>query len=128
MGRRSPSLGEWVVLVAPADGSKQTDQLREILVESARTQLAAVAAAIKFWAGWVESADRYTHAIADELAKMEREEGESGDLVARLSDLTREYVRNMTTLPAVAVQHFSEQLEQIGKPKPRRSRAAKVKE
>jgi hypothetical protein len=102
--------------------------MRDILVESARTQLAAVTAAIKFWAGWVESADRYTQAIGEELAKIDREDGESGDLVGRLSDLTREYIRSMTELPAVAVKHFNEQLEQIGKPKRRRSRAAKVKE
>ena len=101
--------------------------MRGVLVEAARTQLAAVTAGIKFWAGWVESADKYTRAINAELAKLE-EAGESGDVVGRLSDLTREYLRNMTQLPSAAVKEFNSQLETIGKPKPKRTRAAKVKD
>jgi len=122
--RRSSTKAE--VSAAPAS-SKQGDQLRGVLVEAARTQLAAVTAGIKFWAGWVESADKYTRAINAELAKLE-EAGESGDVVGRLSDLTREYLLNMTQLPSAAVQEFNSQLETIGKPKPKRTRAAKVKD
>jgi hypothetical protein len=107
--------------------SKQGDQLRGVLVDAARTQLAAVTAGIKFWAGWVESADKYTRALNDELAKLE-ETGESSDIVGRISDLTREYLRNMTQLPSAAVKEFNSQLETIGKPKAKRTRAAKVKE
>jgi hypothetical protein len=106
--------------------SKQADQLRGVLVEAARTQLAAVTAGIRFWAGWVESADKYTRAINDELAKLE-ETGESGDIVGRLSDLTREYLRNMTQLPSVAVKEFNSQLETIGKPTAKPTRAARAK-
>jgi hypothetical protein len=39
--------------------SLEADQVREVMIEAARTQLAAVTAGIKFWAGWVEAADRY---------------------------------------------------------------------
>jgi hypothetical protein len=106
--------------------SKQADQLRGVLVEAARTQLAAVTAGIRFWAGWVESADKYTRAVNDELAKLE-ETGESGDIVGRLSDLTREYLRNMTQLPSVAVKEFNSQLETIGKPTAKPTRAARAK-
>jgi hypothetical protein len=111
--------------------SKQSDQLRGALVEAARTQLAAVSAGIKFWAGWVESADKYTRALNDELAKLE-ESGDSTDMAGRLSDLTREYLRNMTQLPSTAVKEFNSQLETIGKAKakakPKRTRVAKAKE
>src|SRR6266516_166113 len=112
---------------SPPPSSKQGDQLRGVLVEAARTQLAAVSAGIKFWAGWVESADKYTRAINDELAKLE-EAGESSDIVGRISDLTREYLRNMTQLPSAAVKEFNSQLETIGKPKAKRTRAARAKE
>ena len=112
---------------AAAQPSAQRDQLRDVLVEAARTELAAVSAGIKFWAAWVESADRYTRALDDELAKLEQT-GESGDLVGRISDLTREYLRNVTKLPSAAVSEFNSRLETIGKPKPKRTRAARVKE
>jgi hypothetical protein len=112
---------------AAAATSKQSDQVRGVVVEAARTQLAAVTALMKFWSGWVESADKYTRAVDDELARLEQS-GESGDLVGRLSDLTREYLRNMTQLPSAAVKEFNTQLETIGKPKAKRTRAAKVKD
>jgi hypothetical protein len=121
----SPSSGRTRAAARPA-ASKQSDQVRGVVLEAARTQLAAVTAIMKFWAGWVESADKYTRAIDDELAKIE-ESGETGDLVGRLSDLTREYLRNMTQLPSAAVKEFNAQLETIGKPKPKRTRAARVK-
>jgi hypothetical protein len=110
-----------------SSSSKQSDQLRGVLVEAARTQLAAVSAGIKFWAGWVESADKYTSALNDELAKLEAS-GDSTDMVGRLSDLTREYLRNMTQLPSAAVKEFNSQLETIGKAKPKRARVVKTKE
>jgi hypothetical protein len=110
-----------------SSSSKQSDQLRGVLVEAARTQLAAVSAGIKFWAGWVESADKYTSALNDELAKLEAS-GDSTDMVGRLSDLTREYLRNMTQLPSAAVKEFNSQLETIGKAKTKRARVVKTKE
>jgi hypothetical protein len=49
-------------------------------------------------------------------------------MVGRLSDLTREYLRNMTQLPSAAVKEFNSQLETIGKAKPKRARVVKTKE
>jgi hypothetical protein len=112
---------------AQPPSSKQSDQLRGVLVEAARTQLAAVTAGIAFWAEWVESADTYTRALNAELAKLE-ESGDSSEVVGRLSDLTREYLRSMTKLPSAAVKEFNTQLETIGKPKAKRTRAARAKD
>jgi hypothetical protein len=97
------------------------------MVEAARTQLAAATGAIRFWASWAESADKYVRAVNDELTRLE-EGGETGDLVGRLSNVTREYLRNMSQLPSVAVKEFDNQLETIGKPKAKRTRAARVKD
>ena len=102
--------------------------VRDLVVEAARTQLAAVSAGIHFWAAWIDSADRYTQAIGAELARLEGDKEPAGDIAARLADCTRAYVRELTTLPAVAVQHFNGELEKIGQPKRRRSRSARVKE
>ena len=41
----------------------QQDQIRAVMIEAARTQMAAVTAGISFWSGWVDSADRYADAI-----------------------------------------------------------------
>lgn len=81
-----------------------------------------------FWAAWIRSADRYTQAVGAELARLEDANEPTGDLTARLADHTRTYLREMTALPTVAVQHFNGELEKIGRPKPRRTRSARVKE
>lgn len=103
-------------------------QVRDVLIEAARTQLAAVTAATRFWAGWAEVADKYAQGISDELARIDAE-GEAGDLVGRLSDLTREYLRDLSELPSVSVERFNSELEKIGAPKPgKRTRAARAKD
>lgn len=107
---------------------KQTEQLREVLVEAAQTQLAAITAAVRFWAGWTQSAEKYAQALSDELARINEEGKQTGDLVGRLSDLTREYLRNLTELPNAAVKHFNSELEKVGRPRSKRSRAARVKD
>src|SRR5436305_5389549 len=113
-GTRTASAGTAAPPPPRTQSPKQSDQLRGVLVEAARTQLAAVSAGITFWAGWVESADKYTRALNDELAKLEAS-GDSADMFGRLSDLTREYLRDVTQLPSAAVKEFSSQLETIGK-------------
>ena len=101
--------------------------MRDVLVEAARTQLAAVTAATTFWAGWAQVADKYAKNVSDELAKLEAEGGETGELLGRITDLTRDYLRELTDLPTASVQHFNAQLETIGKRSERRTRAARVK-
>jgi hypothetical protein len=107
--------------------SEQGDAVRDILVEAARTQLAAVTAATTFWAGWAEVANAYAQNVSDELAKLDAEDGDAGELLGRISDLTRQYLRDLTDLPTASVQHFNSQLETIGKRTSRRTRAARVK-
>lgn len=103
------------------------DAVRDVLVEAARTQLAAVSAVTTFWAGWAERANTYAKAVSDELATLDAADGDPGELVGRITDLTRQYVRDLTELPTLSVQHFNSQLETIGKRTARRTRAARVK-
>lgn len=107
--------------------SGQGDPVRDILVEAARTQLAAVTAATTFWAGWAQVAHTYAQSVSDELAKLDTEQGEVDDLVGRITDLTRQYLRDLTELPTVSVKHFNSELERIGQPARGRTRAARVK-
>ena len=103
------------------------DAVRDDLVEAARTQLAAVTAATTFWAGFADRANTYAQAVSDELARMETENGDAGDSLGRITDLTRQYLRDLTELPTTSVQHFNSQLETIGRRAAGRTRAARVK-
>jgi hypothetical protein len=112
------------------DDESRGDQVKQLLIEAARTELAAITATTKFWAGWVEAADRYAHSLSDELARMDeaKEAGAEGDTVGRLADVTREYLRDLTVLPETAVKHFNGELQKIGAPKRRRTRAVRAKD
>jgi hypothetical protein len=110
---------------------RSDEELRGIMLEVARTQLAAVTAALKFWGGWVESANRYTEKISAELARVSESTDDSERFVGRLTDSSREYLREMTALPNLAVDHFVSEIEKISKTArkstPKRTRKARAK-
>ncbi|MFY9553671.1 MAG: hypothetical protein WAV47_03015 [Blastocatellia bacterium] len=114
--------------MASETSSSQSDEIQKLIIEAARTQLAAISAATRFWAGWAQSADKYTQAISDELAKISEGTTDSKDIVGRMADLTREYLRNLADLPNAALQQFSGEVEKLAKPQAKRTRSAKAKE
>jgi hypothetical protein len=111
-----------------AENETRSDQVKQVLVEAARTELAAITAATKFWAGWVEAADKFAQSLSDELARMDDPKAADGDTVGRLTDVTREYLRDLTARPETAVKHFNGELQKIGAPKRRRSRTVRAKD
>jgi hypothetical protein len=111
-----------------ASKTSNSSEIQKLLIETARVQLAAVGAAVKFWASWAESADNYTQALSGELAKISEKEIEPSEIISRTADLTREYVRNLIELPSVAVHRFNSEIEKMGPSKGPRKRAARAKE
>jgi len=110
------------------DEGESTDRVREIIIEMARTELAAITAATAFWGGWVAAADKYAATISEELARVDADPHSTGDLGGRLSDLTREYLRDLAELPTAAVEHFNSQMDKVMPPRRKRSRTARVKD
>jgi len=116
--------------MAQNPSATQSDELRDIMVEVARTELAAVTAALRFLGGWVQSADKYTQQISAELEKIREGRAVPDRFVGQLTDLSREYLREIEALPKVAAEHFTGEIERISKPKrpPKRTRKARAKE
>jgi hypothetical protein len=115
-------------IMAKDTSAAQSEELRKIIVEVARTQLAAVTAALKFWGGWIESADRYAQKIGAELEKVSEGGAISQNFPGQIADFSREYLREIITLPNLAVEHFASEVEKISKPAARRTRKARAKE
>jgi len=125
-----------ISLVVEPPSPSQRDQIRTVMIEAARTEVAAVTAGISFWSGWVDAAEKYTAAISAELAKLEADPTGTTDLTGRLADLSRTYLRELTELPSATVKRFNTELEKVGttkakpqtpaKPAPRK-RAARAK-
>jgi hypothetical protein len=97
----------------------QSDAVRQLITHGARIQLASVAAASKFFAGWAQSADRYVQAISNELLGRLHGETASSELVGRLATVSNEHIHDVTALPKVAVSHFNEELAKTPKPRKR---------
>jgi hypothetical protein len=119
--------------MAQPTASGTNEELRSIVIELARTELAAVGSALKFWGDWVASAGKYTQQLRAELDKADQGEATSQQFVGKLADLTREYLREVVALPAAAVEHFNNEVEKTisaaaATPSTKRKRRARAKE
>jgi hypothetical protein len=119
--------------MAQATASTTNDEVRNIAIELARTELAAVGSALKFWGDWVVSANKYTQALRVELDKAGQGAESSRQFVGKLADLTREYMREVVALPAAAVEHFNNEVEKnssatAAAPAAKRKRRVRAKE
>jgi hypothetical protein len=115
--------------MASKASDSRAKELRGVLVETARVQLITVGAAVKFWARWAESAERYTKALDQELGKVTAGVS-SRDAVARLSDVSRSYLREVADLPRETLEQFTRDLEKVSQPRPqaKRTRSARAKD
>src|SRR5580692_4516930 len=118
--------------MAQATASTTNEEVRSIMLELARTELAAVGSALKFWGDWVASADKYTQQLRAEIDKADQG-GTSQQFVGKLGDLTREYLREVVALPAAAVERFNREIEKTvpaaaTTPAAKRKRRARAKE
>lgn len=119
--------------MAQATATTTNDELRSIVLELARTELAAVGSALKFWGDWVASADKYTQQLRAQLDTAEQGGETSKQFVGKLADITREYLREVVALPAAAVEHFNNEVEKSASaaaatPAAKRKRRARAKE
>jgi hypothetical protein len=92
---------------SPSATEDRQAAVREVLVHTARIQLASISAASRFISGWVQSADRYTQALSDELLERVHGETASSELIGRLASVSSLHLRELTALPNAAVSHFN---------------------
>jgi hypothetical protein len=98
-----------------ADGT-HSDAVRELAVHATRIQLASFTALSRFFAGWAQSADRYVHAVSDELLGRVHGQTGSSELVGRLAAISSLHLREVTALPTEAVSHFNSELGRAAAP------------
>jgi hypothetical protein len=77
---------------------------------SARIQIAACTAAVKAFDDWAQAADRFAQVVGDELLRRIDGESDSPELVARLATATSSHLRDLSTLPRAATDHFDARL------------------
>lgn len=102
--------------MAQATASTTNEELRGIVIEMARTELAAVGSALKFLGDWVTTAGKYTQQLRAELDKADQGGTSSQQFAGKFADLTREYLREIVALPGSALEHFNQEVEKATPP------------
>jgi hypothetical protein len=104
------------------------DDVRVVMIETAKVQVAALNAGIEFWSGWVECAGKFAQAASKELIALGEGHGNADEVVSRITDSIRKYLTSITELPDRAVARFKEDLKTVDQPNGPRRRAAGIKE
>ena len=107
--------------------STTNDDVRQVLLESARIQFAALNAGVAFWSKWVESTSKLAQSANEQIMVLSKDDADSNKVVGKITDLSREYLRSLTELPNQAVARFNADLAKVA-PSAERKRAAKAKE
>jgi hypothetical protein len=96
-----------------ASAETPKEALASVARHTARIQIAAIAAAGKAIAGWAYAAERLAQAVGDELLRRVDGETDSGELIVRVASATNVHLRELTTLPSAAADHFNTRLSRV---------------
>lgn len=111
--------------MAPPESDRNAE-VREVLIDAVEVQLAAIKAAVSFWAEWAERASGFVSTAARSLDAMRAPDKNPRDVLLEVIDVGRESMRTMTELPRHAATRFIDELEEIaGKRQTRHARAPK---
>ncbi len=105
----------------------RAEDIRQLMVETAKVQVASLDAGIAFWAGWVERTSAFAKAANKELLALSESKADANQAINRLVDSSREYLRRVTELPALAASEFTSGLGKSASAKNSRRRSARVK-
>jgi hypothetical protein len=97
----------------PALAETPRDALVAVARHTARIQIAALSAAGRAIAGWAHAADRLAQAVGDELLRRVDGETDSRELIVHVASATNVHLRELTTLPSVAADHFNTRLSPV---------------
>jgi hypothetical protein len=89
------------------------EALAAVARHTARIQIAALTAAGNAIAGWAHAADRFAQAVGDELLRRVDGEVDTGELIARVASATNVHLRELTTLPSAATDHFNTRISRV---------------
>ena len=97
-----------------ADNSQQ---IRDLIIESANVQIATVNASIEFWKAWINSASELSIKLSGEVSAAASSSTDSDKVIGNITDHSRTFVREIGTLPAVFSKTFENELAKNPRPR-----------
>jgi hypothetical protein len=107
--------------------SNTNEDIRQVLLESARIQFAALNAGVVFWSKWVDNTSKMAQAANEQMLLLGKDGADTNKVVGKITDLSREYLRSLTELPNQAVARFNADVARSGRGAAR-GRAARAKD
>ena len=107
--------------------NKTTEDVRQVMIETAKVQFATLNAGIVFWSGWLENASSFAQSLNTELTNLGNAGTDTDATLSRITDSSREYLRKMTELPEAATARFKKDMAAAGAQRTERKRAARAK-
>ena len=107
--------------------SATNEEIRQVLLDSARVQFAALNAGVVFWSKWVERTSKLAQAASEQVQLLGKDDVDANKVVGKITDLSREYLRVLTELPNEAVTRFNAEVAKGG-PGNGKKRAARAKD
>jgi len=108
--------------------SKTTDDIRQVMIETARVQFASLNAGIVFWSGWLQGASTFAQTLSTELSNLGKEGSDTDAMLSKITDSSREYLRKISELPEAAAIRFKKDVAPTTARPTARRRAARAKE
>jgi Lon protease-like protein len=120
----------------PKKDSTPDTEIQELLIEALEVQLVTFKSGIEFWTAWTEHATKFSEDAMKRLAELKSDSPGSSQILLEATDISKEALRAMTSLPHRTAESFIEQLDAMeaarklakksrAKPKPKRSVRAK---
>jgi hypothetical protein len=110
-----------------ADNSQQ---IRDLIIESANVQIATVNAGIEFWKAWINSASELSAKLSSEVSNAADASKDTDKIIGSITDHSRTFVREIGSLPTVFSKSFETELAKKSsarEKKPPLARMAKAK-
>jgi hypothetical protein len=98
------------------------------MIETARVQFASLNAGIVFWSGWLQSASRFAQTLNTELSNLGKEGTDTDAMLSKITDSSREFLRNVSELPESAAIRFKKDVAAATARRTARTRAARAKD
>jgi hypothetical protein len=93
--------------------SRQTDEVREVLINAIEVELVTLKAAVSFWTEWIERTSEYVKTATESLSTIRSADKDAGQVLLEVVDASRESVRAMTELPRNAAVSFIQELDEL---------------
>lgn len=94
---------------------ENSERIRDLIIETANVQIATINASIEFWKSWIDSASELSNKLSREVEEVAKSSSDSDKVIGNITDHSRAFIRQISTLPSVFSAQFEKELSRSSK-------------